>query len=268
MRRTGLTLTLSLIFGACGQGRAFTVLPSLNTYKKAYIEDAVDRATELKSDGVWFITPNSDLNDAEWRMVFQTLGGPHITEDNPDGNKSFRDYTRIMQGEPDACFCYNETGGLAGGTQLSDAQIEAQSESHGNRPLIALTRSYGGEWRKQTNRCLDHPKVAAICMEYVKKALLENINAPAECIRAARMKNKPVYILLHAAGDGWTLEENKKIIENLNQWCPDEMASGEVHLVYQKYTPGAEGWFGPGGVRDAIQQARQMPNHTPQTATQ
>jgi len=246
---------------------AFTVMPSLNSYRQAGIEDAVQRTGELKADGVWFITANSDLSDAAWMKVFESLGRPHISEDNPGGNKSFSDYQRITGSNPDASFCYNETGGLPGGTQLTDEQIKTQSRSHGNNPLIVLTRSYGGEWRTQTDRCLDNPQVAAICMEYVKRALLNNISAPAECIRATLKKNKPVYLLLHAAGDGWTLEENKKIIENLSAWCPEEMAGGNVHLVYQYYGSTPEGWFGPGGVKDAIQQARQMPNYTPQAST-
>ncbi len=254
---------------ASGRAPAFDVLPSLNTYRTATIKDAAMRVIELKSDGVWFITQNSDFNDEEWHALFQSLGGPHISEDNPAGNKSYVDYSRIMGRQPDAALCYNETGGMPGGTQLSNEQIEAQSKSHGNRPvIICLTRSYGGAWKTQTDRCLDNPKVAAICMEYVKKALLENINAPAGCIKAVRRKHKPVYLLLHAAGDGWTLEENKKIIENLNTWCPNEMSSGEVHLVYQNYTPGVAGWFGPGGVKEALQQARRMPNYASRTGTQ
>lgn len=260
----------AILIPACtllsGQALAFTVMPSLNSYKQAAVDDAVNRAAELKSDGVWFITENSDLPDSAWRKIFQSLGRPHISEDNPDGNKSYSDYVRIMVRNPDASFCYNETGGLPGGTQLTDEQIKSQSLTHGNKPLVVLTRSYGGEWQKQTDRCLDNPMVSAICMEYVKEALLNNINAPAECIRAARGKNKPVYILLHAAGDGWTLEENKKIIENLNAWCPAEMAGHDVHLVYQNYGGGIEGWFGPGGVKEAIQQARQMPNYTTQAS--
>jgi len=105
-------LTLALFILMRGQSCAFTVLPSLNTYKKAHIKDAVHRVTELKSDGAWFITKNSDLNDVKWRAVFQALGGPHITEDNPGSNKSYRDYVRIMRREPHASFCYNETGGV------------------------------------------------------------------------------------------------------------------------------------------------------------
>lgn len=99
-------------------------------------------------------------------------------------------------------------------------------------------------------------------MEYVKEALVGNVNAPAECIRAAVRLEKPVYILLHGAGDGWTLEENKVIIKNLNRWCSKEMERSDVYLVYQNYRSDSAGWFGPGGVKEAIDQACAMPNYT------
>lgn len=263
MKCPALPVFINILLASCAG--AFTVMPSLNSYKQEGIPDAVDRVAEIKSDGVWFITRNSDFPDSGWKKIFETLGGPHITEDNPGSDKSYRDYVRIMGSEPDASMCYNETGGLPGGTLLTDEQIRTESLSHGDKPLVVLTRSYGGEWRTQTDRCLDHPLVAGICMEYVKEALLENINAPAECLRAVLGKNKPVYILLHAAGDGWTLEENRRILENLNQWCPEAMASSDVHLVYQHYGSDEAGWFGPGGVKEAIEQARRMPNYSPRS---
>ncbi len=185
-----------------------------------------------------------------------------MSEDNPESSKSYDDYVRIKGAPPEDAMCYNETGGLPGGTLLSDSQIDVQFKSHGNRPIICLTRSYGGPWRTETDRCLKNTKLRGICLEYVKKALLENINAPAEGIRAVLKARKRVYILLHAAGDGWTLEENKKIIENLNAWCPEAMQNENVYLVYQNYSAEAEGWFGPGGVKEAIDQACEMPNYT------
>ena len=99
-------------------------------------------------------------------------------------------------------------------------------------------------------------------MEYVKEALLGNINDPVGCIKAARKQHKPVYILLHAAGDGWSLEENRKIIANLDKRCPQEMASNEVFLIYQNYNGSIAGWFGTGGVKEAIRQACRMPNYS------
>jgi len=237
-------------------------MPSLNCYKTSTAPDAELRAAEFKSDGAWFITQNSDFGDSTWRTIFAVLGGRHVSEDNPDGSKSYDDYLRIFEKPPEDSMCYNETGGIPGGTLLSDAQIDAQYASHGDRPIIGLTRSYGGDWRTETDRCLASPKVRGICMEYVKEALLENINAPAECIRAVLAAHKRVYLLLHAAGDGWTLEENKRIIENLNHWCADELRSKEVFLVYQNYHTEPQGWFGPGGVKDAIDQACTMPNYT------
>ena len=263
MRRsiTIVTVTIAVSTLFAGHAWAFKVMPSLNTYKKATVKDAMFRVAELKSDGVWFITQNSDFEDWKWRHIFTTLGGHSVSEDNPDRNKSYVDYVRIMEKPPDASFCYNETGGLPGGTLLTDEQIDAQYTSHGGKPIVCMTRSYGGEWRTQTDRCLANPKVEGICLEYVKEALLEDINAPAACIKAVRQKNKRVYLLLHAAGDGWTLEENKRIVANLNEWCPEEMASDEVYLVYQDYGGDSEAWFGPGGVGSAIQQASEMPNY-------
>lgn len=246
----------------CGHAAAFRVMPSLNCYKTESDPNAVSRAAEFKSDGAWFITQNSDFTDAQWRSIFETLGGRPVSEDNPESSKSYDDYVRIMGEPPADAMCYNETGGLPGGTLLSDAQIDAQYQSHGNRPIVCLTRSYGGPWRTETDRCLKNPKVHGICMEYVKEALLENINAPAEGIRAILKEHKRVYLLLHAAGDGWTLDENKRILENLNAWCPEAMKSPEVFLVYQNYHAAPEGWFGPGGVKEAIAQACAMPSYT------
>jgi len=244
------------------QAWAFKVMPSLNCYSEETADDPVARVMELKSDGAWFITQNSDFGDSEWQALFKLLGGRHVSEDNPDSSKSYDDYVRIMKTPPYDSMCYNETGGLPGGTLLSDGQIDTQFESHGNRPIICLTRSYGAKWREETDRCLKNPKVRGICMEYVKEALLDNINAPAECIRAILKQRKRVYILLHAADEGWTLEENRKIISNLNSWCPKEMQSPDVYLVYQNYSASPPGWFSPGGVKDAIDQACIMPNYT------
>ena len=257
-----LVIALLILTFVPGHAWAFAVMPSLNTYNKELAKDALIQVAELKCDGVWFITQNSDFEDSEWRFVFDALKGHQVSEDNPNRDKSYVDYLRIMKKAPDASLCYNETGGLPGGTLLTDEQIQRQYESHGNRPIICLTRSYGGEWKTRTDRCLISPKVGAICMECVKEALLENINDPAGCIKAARRQHKRVYILLHAAGDGWSLEENRKIITNLNNWCPREMADGEVFLVYQNYHGGITAWFGPGGVKEAIQQACRMPNYS------
>lgn len=242
----------------------FNVMPSLNCYTKQAAEDAVPRVADLKSDGAWFITQNSNFNAAEWQTIFGMLGGCQVSEDNPTSNKSFTDYARVMGGPPEDSMCYNETGGLPGGTLLSDEQIDAQFQSHGNRPIICLTRSYGGAWRTETDRCLKNPKVRGICMEYVKAALLNDINAPAECIQAILKEKKRVYILLHSAGDGWSLEENKQIIDNLNHWCPEAMQRSDVYLVYQNYQVSTKGWFDPGGVKDVIDQACTMPNYTGQ----
>ena len=121
-------------------------MPSLNTYNKELAKDALIQVAELKCDGVWFITQNSDFDDSEWRFVFDALKGHQVSEDNPNRDKSYVDYLRIMKKAPDASLCYNETGGLPGGTLLTDEQIQSQYESHGNRPIICLTRSYGGEW--------------------------------------------------------------------------------------------------------------------------
>lgn len=262
MRKPITVITITAFALVAGDASAFKVMPSLNTYNTATIDGALVQVERLKSDGAWFITQNSDFEDWEWRHIFRTLGGHSISEDNPNQNKSYVDYIRIMGKSPDASFCYNETGGLPGGTLLSDEQIDAQYESHGRKPIVCMTRSYGGEWRTETDRCLANPKVEAICLEYVKVALLDDINAPAACIKAVRKMNKRVYILLHAGGDEWTLEENKRIIANLNEWCPKEMASDEVYLVYQDYGGDTQAWFGPGGVEAAIQQACEMPNYT------
>lgn len=258
-----LLVALLILTFVTGHAWAYGVMPSLNTYNKELAKDALIHVVELKCNGVWFITQNSDFEDSEWRSVFDELKGHQVSEDNPNGNKSYVDYLRIMKKAPDASLCYTETGGLPGGTLLTDEQIQAQYKSHGNCPIICLTRSFGGEWRTQTERCLKNPKVGAICLEYVKEALLENINDPTDCIKVARRQHKRVYILLHAAGDGWSLEENRKIIANLGNWCPLEMASGEVFLVYQNYHRSITGWFGPGGVKEAIRQACKMPNYSP-----
>lgn len=253
---------IALLFMSLPECFGYRVMVSLNTYSKEKVQDAVARASELKADGAWIITQNSDFDDAEWRAILTAIGGEQFTEDNPDKNKSYLDYVRIMRREPDGSFCYNETGGQPGGTQLSDEAIEAQSATHGDKPIICLTRSYGGAWKTETDRCLANDKVMGMCLEYVKKALLENINAPAEGIRATLSHGKSVFVLLHTAEDGWTLEENRQIIENLNKWCPESMQSDDVYIVYQDYFGDTDAWFGPGGVKEAIDMACNMPNYT------
>ena len=81
-------------------------------------------------------------------------------------------------------------------------------------------------------------------------------------IRAILGQGKPVYLLLHAGGNGWTLDENKHIIENLNKWCPTEMKRDQVYLIYQDYSGHDEAWFGKEGVAAAIHQACSMPNYS------
>jgi hypothetical protein len=175
-----LMVILMILVLASGQSWAYRVMPSLNTYNKELIKDALARVVELKCNGVWFITQNSDLADSEWQTVFNTLGGHDISEDNPGQNRSYVDYLRIVKKAPACSLCYNETGGLPGGTLLSEKQIQAQYRSHGNHPIICLTR---------------------------------------------------------------------------------------VFLVYQNYHQSTKAWYGPGGVKEAIRQACEMPNYTPKGVT-
>ena len=264
MKKGIVLFKIILLAAVLGHTRVsgFNVMPSLNTFNWQATGDVAVVVVALKSDGAWFITQNSDFKDSEWRAIFESLGGRQVSEDNPGMSKSYTDYMRIMGEPPADSMCYNETGGLPGGTLLSQRQIAAQFQSHGKRPIICLTRSYGGKWMTETDRCLRNPRVSGICMEYVKEALLNDINAPAECIKAVLKEGKRVYMLLHAAGDGWTLGENKQIIRNLNSWCPEVMRSADIYLVYQDYGTSSHGWFGPGGVKEAIDQACKMPNYT------
>jgi len=241
---------------------SFWVMPGLNTYKTT--TGGVSRVGELKTDGAWFITQNSDFTDLQWESIFDALGGIHTSEDNPDQNKSYVDYERIMGAPPFDSMSYNETGGLPGGTLLTDSQIDAMYASHGNRPILGMTRSYGGAWRTETDRVLENPKVEGITMEYVKEALLENINAPAQALNAIRASGKRAYVLLHAgASDGWTDAENIQIINNLNAWAPNAMASDEVVLVYQNYHGTEADWFAAAeSVKSALIKATFMPNYS------
>ena len=259
-----ITITVSLTSLIGEKAFAYLTMASLNTYRKVTIPDAVERVAELKSDGVWFITQNMDFTDSEYHAIFTTLGGLQMSEDNPDANKSYTDYVRVMGTPPNGSMCYNETGGLPGGTLLSNTQIDNMYASHGNRPITCLTRSYGGDWRTQTDRCLNNAKVSGICMEYVKEALLENINAPAECINATLAKGERCFLLLHGgASDGWSDAENEQIIENLNSWAPAAMQSNNVVLVYQNYSGGESDWLADSeSVKSAIIQACNMPNYT------
>jgi hypothetical protein len=259
-----LTIALSALALTTDSAFGYRVMPSLNTYKKSVIPDAVSRVVELKADGVWFITQNMDFTDSQYRTIFNTLGGLQSSEDNPDSDKSFVDYLRITGTLPHDCMCYNETGGLQGGTLLTDTQIGRMYSQHGDRPIICLTRSYGGKWRTETDRCLNNSRVSGICMEYVKEALLENINAPAECIKAVLAKGKRCYLLLHAGrSNGWTDSENEQIIKNLNRWAPAEMKSGQVILVYQNYHGSEADWLADSeSVKSVIIMACSMPNYT------
>lgn len=263
--RTVCKAMVLICFGWMSQSvLGYRVMASLNTYKKSVIPDAVEQVQRLGSDGVWFITQNMDFSDSEYQTIFKTLGGLQVSEDNPNENKSYADYVRIMGTEPADSMCYNETGGDPGKTLLTDEQIDLMYTSHGNRPILCLTRSYGGEWRTQTDRCLANPKVDGIVMEYVKNALLENINAPAQCIEAVRGAGKRCYLLLHAGqSDGWTEAENAQIIRNLNTWAHEAMKSDEIILVYQNYHGGRSDWLAETeSVMSAIKQACSMPNYT------
>jgi hypothetical protein len=170
--------------------------------------------------------------------------------------------------------CYNETGGTPGGTLLTDEQIDQQYASHGNKPIIVLTRAYvPGPWKDEVDRCLANPKVAGVCMEYVKEALLETTpgihNGAPQCIQAILAAGKKCYMLLHGGADGWTDAENATIINKLNAWAPVQMATDDIILVYQNYaieTDPADKtseWLGDTqSVKSAIRQAKTMLNYT------
>lgn len=258
-----------------GTAPAFLVMPSLNTYETSNVTDALDRVDELHGDGVWFITRNCNFTDGQFEDAFFTLGGRQVTEDNPGSSKSYDDYVRIMGAAPLDSFCYNETGGEPGGTLLTDEQIDQQYASHGNNPIIVLTRAYMGDWKTEVDRCLANPKVAGVCMEYVKEALLETTpgihNAAPDCIKAILAAGKKCYILLHASADGWSDAENARIINKLNGWAPSEMATDDAILVYQNYVLPSEDvsadktseWLAnTESVKSAIRQAKTMSNYT------
>ena len=259
--RLAVILLMVLPFTSIAHG--YQVLVSLNTYKKSTVKNAVARVGELKCNGVWLITHNCDFSDSEWKVILNKLGGVQITEDNPNQNQSYRDYVRITGKHPDYSFCYNETHLRAGGTQLTNAQIDTQSASHGDTPLICLTRRYSGNWKTQTDRCLANPKVGGMCIEagrtlYVGYHVARDI---PNAIKATLAHGKPVVLLLHA-GNGWSLADNRKAISNLNRACPNAMKRKDVYLVYQNYNGHTDAWFGKNGVSAAIHQACRMPNYS------
>jgi hypothetical protein len=264
-------LSISLIVSP--KVEAYLVMPSLNTFKSSNITNEQYRVDELHSDGVWFITANSDFSYNQYSNIFSTLGGRHVSEDNPTHSDSFDDYLTAMNAMPHASMCYNETGGTPGGTVLSDAQINQQYQTHGNKPILVMSRAYYGNWKTQVDRVLSNPKVAGVVLEYVKEALLESTdgihNGAPNAIHAIVGAGKKCYLLLHAGQDEWSDLENQKIINKLNSWVPDEMGTDDVILVYQNYatetTPvlKTDEWFGESeSVKSAIRQAKTMTNYT------
>ena len=220
--------------------KAFEVMVSLNTYKKSKVVNAVSRVNEFHADGVWFITKNSDFTDTEWRDMFEQLGGRQISEDNPGKTESYDRYVSMMGASPHESFFYNETGGEAGGTLLSDVQIDAHYAHIGNRPIICLTRAYvSGGWKTEVDRCIANHKVGAICIEPVRGAIMETSpgvhNGIPQLMDAVMAAGKKLFFLVHAAPDGWSDADQAVILSNLNRWNSAALGTDSIILVYQNY---------------------------------
>jgi hypothetical protein len=125
---------------------------------------------------------------------------------------------------------------LRAGLVLSDQQIEEQTATHGGA-VVVLTRAYGGEWQKQLDRALRHPKVVGACLESPDPAVG---NSP-RFLNACAIHGKRAYILL--GGDTqWTVKQ----IRHLLTVVPGNMASPSVYMVISDYGPRIERakWYG------------------------
>ena len=224
---------------------------------------AVARTRALAgADGVWLITANSggDNNDAaagttgisadpnagftlgDWRQIVANIAGPNAriaTEDNPPPpfareDQSYRDARTIIGTGGATNFSlvnslqYNETGiDPAGGTVLSDAQIDNYAAKFGGRVTV-LTRSYqnggtNGNWKLETDRALANPKVNAVAME--------TTDIPgqkvADFVKAADAAGKTAYIYLGTQNAA----RNVPGVYLLKQQARAAMAGGNVRFV-------------------------------------
>ena len=248
--------------------QAFEVMVSLNTYRKAKVTDAVDRVDELYGDGVWFITKNTDFSNNELRDTYDLLGGRQVSEDNPNNTESYDKYLSIMGKKPTASFFYNETGGKPGGTLLSNAQINSKYAHTGNKKIICLTRAYlAGAWKNQTDRCLNNSKVEAIAIEPVRAVFFGFPNGLPRLINACKNKGKRLYIMLHAAPDGWSDADQHHILSELNKWGGAHFETDNIVLVYQNYDQHAgnhtNDWLGDSqSVKSAMRIAMAHPKYS------
>lgn len=194
---------------------AFKLIIDSNTMTIADLTNASKGL--LRSDGSYSIFVNTvpQASDKLWKAYMSGVSpidgsaALEFTEENPGTYDSCKMYQRIQGRPPTASMGYHETGLVAGGTLISDAEIEKQAKEC-NAPVNVLTRSFcktepnkfahgtDDSWIANTTRALENPKVYAVQMEFTPSWPLDGMQGcgAADLMRLAISKNKTMMMLL------------------------------------------------------------------------
>ena len=195
---------------------AFKLIIDSNTME---IDDLKNASTgALRADGSYSIFVNTvpQASDALWKTYIAGVSPAdgssaslEFTEENPGSYDSCKMYARIMGKPPTASMGYHETGLVAGGTLISDAEIDKQAKEC-NAPVNVLTRSFcktesnkfspgtDESWIVNTTRALANPNVYAVQMEFTPSWPLNGMQGcgAADLMSLAMSKNKTTMLLL------------------------------------------------------------------------
>ena len=168
----------------------------------------------LRADGSYSIFVNTlNASDALWKSYIagvSPLSGPSLqfTEENPGTFDSCKMYARIQGQPPTASMGYHETGIVAGGTLLTDAEIDQQAKEC-KAPVNILTRAFcktasnklepGDDpaWIVNTTRALKNRNVYGVEMEFTPGWPLSGQGCGVvELINVALSENKTAMLLL------------------------------------------------------------------------
>lgn len=194
---------------------AFKLIIDSNTMTIADLTNASKGA--LRSDGSYSIFVNTvpQASDKLWKAYIDGVSPTdasaalEFTEENPGTYDSCKMYQRIQGKPPTASMGYHETGLIAGGTLISDSEIDKQAKEC-NSPVNVLTRSFcktepnkfrrgtDDSWIVNTTRALANPKVYAVQMEFTPSWPLDGMQGCGviDLMHLAISMNKTMMMLL------------------------------------------------------------------------
>jgi hypothetical protein len=241
MGRRLLLFTAAAAASLLGAASGYKLVIDSNTMSPADLTNASRGA--LRADGSYSIFVNTvpQAPAALWKSYVAGVSplppGPSLqfTEENPGSFDSCKMYERIWKKPPTASMGYHETGLLAGGTLLTDAEIDKQAkECHA--PVNVLTRSFcktettkfrkgtDTSWIGNTTRALGNPNVYAVQMEFTPSWPLDGMQGcgAADLMHLALSRNKTMMLLLPV----YVHNKNKEAWENIQDLVTGLTAAG------------------------------------------